>query len=192
MKDSDQYMDFVQKTIADKKQVLSDVQGLVLNNLNHLRAFYSTLLTIDVALIGAIFATFSSDTQRIIQIPILAWVGVAALFLDALYIVTAMSLVLLKENSDLVKRFKFMQRSFDEVIELAHKSFATSSSYDSFSNAFIEKGSQFVTDERNMISDSQQWASSLLHLYLISLIFILGLIAVLLSAMPATLYHGTF
>lgn len=185
--DGKSYLDFFDEISSDKKKVLLDLQELVIKNIDHFRSFISTLLTIDIAVIGAVLAIYSSEKNSIIYSPKISGFGMILLFVDAVLIVYYSTKVLVKENEDLTKRRKFFERSFSDVQSLAYDYVTKKESYENFSNAYIKKGQAFSIEEKELVKESEKNSKSAYFLYILSILFIIGISLIGLSFLHVNL-----
>jgi hypothetical protein len=140
-------------------------------------------LTINVTVIGAALAGVLSHPEFILKPNFLIF-GLAILTLNSILIIFYSSYVLVNENEVLSKRHDFLVSTFDEVQQLALKNAQQSKSYELFNKEYEDKLKDFATKEENQIIQDKKTAMSAVWLYLLSAIFIVGLITLILGVVP--------
>ncbi|MDB5244488.1 MAG: hypothetical protein JWN18_358 [Parcubacteria group bacterium] len=182
--DADQYQKFFNETTSDKKRTLAELQQLLIKTAEHWRAFTSTLLTIDIAVVAALLSVITSENSHLIQNQSLSIVGVLFLVVDAILIVYYSIGALYNDDVSLSARNDFFEKANDEVIEMALEHIQAKKPFLEFDTAYVNKLADLVERERLLVSDAKKKEKSGKWLLLLGYLFILGLVFSVLSVIP--------
>ncbi len=175
--DRAKYIKFLEETTSSKQEKLKDMGELRLVNLDHLRSFSGNLLSINIGLIGAIAAVYISNSANILNHRCILW-GLILLLTNTVLLIFYSAIVLVEENRKLVDRYEFIEKTFNEIIELAHEFAIETKSFLVFDQTYLSKIKQFAKQEKDkMHSDAKNsWSAN--WLYLFSALSFIGLILV--------------
>jgi hypothetical protein len=178
------YIDFFEKAASDKEKTLAQLRELIIKNVEQLRQFYTSLIQIDTAVIAAVIATLSAKELGIIQVPLLAYVGIVILFVHIILVVIYSTSILTTENRNLDIRYRFFERSFGEVQDLAHTYAMQGKSYDAFSSEYVKKSKAYMEEEERLDDTRDNPLANVNYVSALSLLFIFGLMTVAFSSLP--------
>ena len=170
------YESFNKEISLDKENAIDAVSKLLNQNIDHLRTFSSTLLTINITVIGAVLVGLLTNQVFISKNYIT--IGLSILFIDAILTVYYSTFVLVGENKVLTNRQEFLSRTFTEVQRLLHSSFEDKKNFESFYIEYVKKAKNFVEEEKDKIDSDQKKSWSANHLYWLSTLFVLGLVLI--------------
>lgn len=190
-RDADKYQKFLDETIADKKRIRTEIQELRIIVAGHWRAFTSTLLTIDVALVGAMLAVLTSNSSKLIQNPILALIGILFLVIDAVLIVYYSVEILFNDDKTLSESQDYHDGTRNELIAMSKDYYHRGASFEEFDGKYYEKLIEFSEKEKGLIQDSRKMGKSGYWLHLMGYLFILGLVFASLSVIPLSAWSLT-
>ena len=147
------YTERFQEYLAEKDKNFYRVTDLLGKNIDHLRQFNSTLLSVDVVLIAAVFTALASNA-RVIQSPVLAGFGTAILVANAIFIVFLTDAVLTNENENLTERLRFNERTFGGALDLLQSFVEAGKNFSDYLKSELKKMQVFAAEEKNLNKDS--------------------------------------
>jgi hypothetical protein len=182
-KDVDSYRKFFTETVSEKNETLTEINQLLILTAGHWRAFTSTLLTINIAVVAALLSVIASK-GALIQDPTFAKVGILFLTLDAVLIVYYSVEVLYNDDDSLSKRYNFFRDTYDKRINIALEHINRLTPFIEFDEADTNKMKEFSKLEMVLISDAKKREKSGGWLLMLGYLFILGLVFAVLSTIP--------
>lgn len=189
--ESEKYKNLLDSTIDSKRKSQKEISNLILINIEHIRAFCSSLLTINVGLIGAIVAVYITDSNKIIS-PGWIFTGLSILMINSIFIIFYSSFVLINENEKLYTQYNFLGQTHNEIISLLHNYHEKGESFDSFDDKYLIKMKSFsVTEKENFDKDNKKVLSSN-WVYLFSTLFFIGLVFLLAGIIDWHYFYEIF
>jgi len=175
------YQDFLNRMVSSKLESIEGVDRLIGINIDHVRSFTATLLTLNITVIGAVVATYITNSKSI-SYGSLVILGMTILVVNTVSVLFYSAFVLIGENTRLTSRKKFLKSSFDNVIELAHTEGEKQTLFDDFeAKVYFPKLKDFAEKEKTDMNKIEKESLSMKYLYLFCALFIFGLILILLG-----------
>ena len=178
------YSEFVERMVKDKESAIEAVDRLLGMNIDHVRSFTATLLTLNITVIGAVIAAYITNGENI-PYSWLVMAGISVLLINTVCVFFYSAVVLIGENKTFTKRRKFLKDSFDTVISLTHKSAEEDKNFEVFDrDIYLPKLKEFAEIETDDVKriENESWGTD--YLYLFCVLFIFGLAPILLGIYP--------
>jgi hypothetical protein len=183
-RDSKLYSDFVNRMIGDKDTSIEAVDRLLAMNIDHVRSFTATLLTLNITVVGAVIAAYITNSANI-PYSLLVIIGIIILFINEVCVLFYSAVVLVNENKNLTGRRKFLKTTFDTTIDLAKESIDADKTFEMFDQeVYLPKLKEFAESENLDVRriDKESWSTS--YLYLFCGLFIVGLVCIVAGIYP--------
>ena len=177
----DEYSKKFDEYSKSKRLSFKELSELGLKNIEHLRLFNSTLLTLDIGIVGAAITAFATRPD-LIESLFLAVLGIVVFVFNAVLIVFITDEVLIGENNKLYERRAFSERTNNEMLGLITEAIQSKMRLQDFNGKEIEKLKEFMTEEEKLNKES--FFTSTKFLRIINYTFIAGLIILISSLLP--------
>ena len=185
-------LDSIENAEKEGQSSIERLHGLLLKNIGQLRHFSSTLLTINVAIIGAVFASLSVESQNLIKFPSFAFAGVLLLFIDAILIVFLTNKILLRENRYLVKATANLEDSFLSLRNLLRNCVDQKQPSSVFKRAETLMIKKFSENENELQKKFKSTFDNVYWLEAVNYLFIFGFSLVGISLLPIEIFGFFF